>query len=105
KLHGLGSAGIYDQISVLLAVSGLLREGINLCPIDGGLVRALTPSQPVWGFRRREFSASRTTYQADDVRTLALVFLGKLPATQRVSMFRSRLAMRLVGEAWIHRNS
>lgn len=105
KLHGLGSAGMYDQISVLLAVSGLLREGINLCPIDGRLVRAMTPSQPIWGFRRREFSASRTTYQADDVRALALAFLGKLPATQRVSMFRSRLAMRLVGEAWIHRNS
>ena len=105
KLHGLGTAGIYDQISVILAVSGLLREGINLCPIDDGLVRAMTPSQPIWGFRRREFSASRTTYQADDVRALALAFLGKLPATQRVSMFRSRIAMRLVGEAWIHRNS
>ncbi|GAA4119656.1 glycosyltransferase [Enteractinococcus coprophilus] len=105
ELQGLGSTGIYDQISVLLAVSGLLREGINLCPLDKGLVRALTPSQPIWGFRRREFSAARTTYQADDVRGLALAFLEKLPATQRVSMFRSRLAIRLVGESWIHRNS
>ena len=101
KLHGLGSAGIYDQISVILSVSGLLRDGINLCPIDNGLVRAMTPSHPVWGFRRREYSAARTTYQADDVRALALAFLDKLPATQRVSMFRSRVAMRLVGEAWV----
>ncbi|HEY4536179.1 MAG TPA: hypothetical protein VIG71_09465, partial [Enteractinococcus sp.] len=105
RLQGLGTAGIYDQISVLLAVSGLLREGINLCPIDEGLVKALTPSHPIWGFRKREFSASRTTYQAEDVRGLALGFLERLPATPRVSMFRSRLAIRLVGEAWVHRNS
>ena len=66
----------------------MLREGINLAPIDSGLVRALIPSHPIWGFRRREFSAARTTYQAEDIRALALGFLEALPATSRVSMFR-----------------
>lgn len=104
-LYGLGSASIFDRISVLLALTGLLREGINLAPIDGGLVRALIPSHPIWGLRHREFSASRTSYQADDVRALALGFLEQLPASQRVSMFRSRLAMRLLPLSWSARKS
>lgn len=104
-LHGLGSAHIFDQISVLLALTGLLRDGLTLAPIDGSLVRALIPSHPIWGFRHREFSAARTTYQADDVRALALGFLEQLPASRRVTMFRSRLALRLVSLAWSARKS
>lgn len=105
ELIGLGTASIYDQISVLLALSGLLREGILLSPIDHLLVQPLTPSQPIWGFRRREFSAARTTYQAEDVRALALAFLQNLSPSKRVSIFRSRLAMRLVSDSWTYRAS
>src|SRR5699024_8315709 len=105
RLHGIGSNTIFDQISILLALTGLLREGINLAPIDSGLVRALIPSHPIWGFRRREFSAARTTYQAEDIRALALGFLEALPATSRVSMFRSRLALDLIAKTWKIRKS
>src|SRR5699024_828732 len=104
-LHGLEANTIFEQISILLALTGLLREGINLAPIDSGLVRALIPSHPIWGFRRREFSAARTTYQAEDIRALALGFLEALPATSRVSMFRSRLALDLIAKAWPIRKS
>src|SRR5699024_11610122 len=48
RLHGIGSNTIFDQISILLALTGLLREGINLAPIDAGLVRARIPSHPSW---------------------------------------------------------
>src|SRR5699024_8441523 len=48
RLHGIGSNTIFDQISILLALTGLLREGINLAPIDSGLVRVLIPSHPIW---------------------------------------------------------
>ncbi|GAA2044967.1 hypothetical protein GCM10009720_27370 [Yaniella flava] len=104
-LHGLGSEKIFDQISVLLALSGLLREGIQLAPLDGGLVRALIPSHPIWGFRQREFSAARTSYQAEDVRALALGFLEQLPASRRVTEFRSRLALHFVSRSWPTRKS
>ena len=104
-LQGLGSAKIFDQVSVLLALSGLLREGIGLSPIDAGLVQAQSPSHPIWGFRSREFSAARTTFQADDVRAMALGFLEQLPDTKRVAEFRSRIAMHLVSQAWSSRKS
>lgn len=105
ELYGLGSAKILDQISVLLALTGLLREGINLSPVDSGLVKALIPSHPIWGFRHREFSAARTSYQAEDVRALALGFLEQLPASRRVTEFRSRLAMSLMPHTWDTRKS
>src|SRR5699024_2494810 len=78
---------------------------INLAPIDSGLVRALIPSHPIWGFRRREFSATGTIYQAEDVRALALGFLERLPAIYRVSMLRSRLALNLIAKSWPVRKS
>ncbi len=105
ELHGIGENSIFEHLSVVLALTGLLREGINLAPIDSGLVHALIPSHPIWGMRRREFSAARTTYQAEDIRALALGFLEKLPATHRVSMFRSRLALNLISKAWAVRKS
>lgn len=104
-LHGLGSAHIFDQVSVLLALTGLLREGINLSPVDNGLVQALKPSHPIWGFRHREFSAARTSYQAHDVRAVALGFLEQLPASKRVVEFRSRLVMSLLPHSWNTRKS
>lgn len=105
SLDGLGTTDFHSQISVLLALSGLLRDGINLTPIDNKLVQALKPSHPIWGFRRGEFSASDTIFESTDVRALALAFLEKLPDTKRVSMFRSRLAMYFVSRAWMYRKS
>ncbi|WP_022871618.1 glycosyltransferase [Yaniella halotolerans] len=104
-LQGLGTATIHDQVSILLALSGILREGISLSPIDAGLVEAQFSSHPIWGFRNREFSAARTSFQADDVRAVALGFLEQLPDTKRVAEFRSRLAMHLVAQAWSSRKS
>src|SRR5699024_10834171 len=46
-----------------------------------------------------------TSYQADDVRALALGFLEPLPETRRVSIFRSRLAIHFVSRAWMTRSS
>lgn len=103
NVHGINTAGIFDQISVLLALTGLLREGINLSPIDRGLARALTPSHPIWGFRHRDFAAARTTYQDKDIRALALGFLETMPASERVSIFRSRLALYFGNASWENR--
>lgn len=104
-LQGLGITEVFDVISVLLALSGLLRDGISLSPFDPELVRPLKPSQPVWGFQPRQYSAAGTSYQADDIRALALGFLEPLPETRRVSMFRSRLAIYFVSRAWKIRSS
>ena len=104
-LQGLGSSTIFNQVSILLALSGLLREGIGLSPIDFGLVQAEVPSHPIWGFRKREFSAARTRFQAADIRAVALGFLEQLPDTNRVTAFRSRIAMHLVSQAWSSRKS
>ena len=104
-LEGLGSATIFDQVSILLALSGLLREGIGLSPLEAGLIQAQIPSHPIWGFRRREFSAARTTFQAEDIRAVALGFLEQLPDTKRVAEFRSRIAMHLVSQSWSNRKS
>lgn len=105
SLEGLGATGVYAQMSVLLALSGLLRDGIHLTPIDNELVQPLKPSHPIWGFRRGEFGVSDTIFESTDVRALALGFLEKLPVTKRVSMFRSRLAMHFVSRAWTYRKS
>lgn len=105
ELNGLGTTGIYPKISILLALSGLLRDGIALSPLDPYLVRPLSPSHPIWGLRDREFSAAGTGHQATDIRALALGFLEALPATYRVSMFRSRLAIYFVPQEWSRRKS
>ena len=105
ELRGLGTTGLFDQIGVLLSLSGLLREGIALSPLDAQLIRPLKPSHPIWGFQPRQFSTARTSYQADDVRALALGFLETLPGTYRVSMFRSRLAIHFISKAWSTRKS
>lgn len=105
EIHGIASTTFFDQISVLLALTGLLREGINLSPLDRGLVRSQTPSHPIWGFRRRDFSAARTTYQDSDVRALALGFLENVSPNRRVSVFRSRLALHFASRSWRHRAS
>lgn len=104
-LEGLGATDIYTQISALLALSGLLRDGIHLTPIDDELVQPLKPSHPLWGFRRGEFGVANTNFESHDVRALALGFLEMLPAARRVSMFRSRLAMHLLSRAWVYRKS
>jgi glycosyltransferase involved in cell wall biosynthesis len=105
QLNGLGTTKIFDVIGVLLSLSGLLQSGIAMSPLDPNLVRPLKPSHPIWGFQPRQFSIARTHYQADDVRALALGFLETLPATYRVSMFRSRLAIHFITKAWSNRKS
>jgi glycosyltransferase involved in cell wall biosynthesis len=104
KLEGLGATKIFDIVSVLLALSGLLREGIQLCPVDDDLIRPVNLVHPIWGFRRRQFAAADTTYQDNDIRSLALGFLEKLPSTFRTSCFRSRLAFNLVTRRWHQRS-
>src|SRR5699024_10966241 len=105
ELHGAGTLEILEAISVLLSLSGLLRDGIALSPLDPELVRPLKPSHPVWGFQPRQYSVAGTRYQADDLRALALGFLESLPETPRVSIFRSRLAIHFVLRAWKTRSS
>src|SRR5699024_10004545 len=99
RLHGIGSNTIFDQISILLALTGLLREGINLAPIDSGLERALIPSHPIWDFRRRRSLADKSTQLPEEIRALALGFLEALTATSRISMFRSSIALHLIAKA------
>ncbi len=105
SVQGINTPGFFDHLSVLLALTGFLRDGINLSPIDRGLIRALAPSHPIWGFRRREYAAAKTTYQADDIRALALGFLERVSANQRVSVFRSRLAVHFGSLSWERRAS
>src|SRR5699024_6719659 len=104
-LKGLGSSAIYDVMTVLLALGGFLRDGIMSNPTTETLVKALTISQPIWGFRDKQYSADGTSYRAVDIRALALGFLEGLPASRRVQTFRSRLAMNLVGLSWNRRRS
>src|SRR5699024_1539765 len=104
-LKGLGSSAIYDVMTVLLALGGFLRDGIMSNPTTETLVKALTIAQPIWGFRDKQYSADGTSYRAFDIRALALGFLEELPSTDRVLVFRSRLAMNLVSLSWNRRRS
>lgn len=92
ELPGQGDKGLLEQITILLSLSGLLRDGIMLTPIKTRPLAARN-SQPIWGFKDKQFVAGGTGYHAHEVRALALAFLERLPATSRVSAFRSRLAM------------
>lgn len=105
EVVGLGTTPVFDQLSALLSLSGLLREGIGLSPIDFGMVQAQMPSHPIWGFRNKEFSVARTAFQADDIRALALGWLEQLADSRRVTEFRSRLALHLVSHSWSRRKS
>lgn len=104
-LRGLGTSAIYEVLAILLSLGGLLRDGIMSNPTTTTLVKALTISQPIWGFRDKQYAADGTGYRSFDIRALALGFLEDLPATQRVLTFRSRLAMNLVSMTWDRRKS
>lgn len=104
-VDALGSLPIYDVLSVLLSLGGLLRDGVMSSPTTTRLVRPLTIAQPIWGFRDTQYSAESTRYRTFDIRALALGFLECLPATDRVMAFRSRLAMNLVAMNWNRRRS
>lgn len=104
-LRGLGTLGIYDVLAVLLSLGGLLRDGIMSIPAHGEQVRAFTITHPVWGFKDKQYAAVGTNYRASDIRALALGFLEDLPVTDRVSIFKSRLATNLVAMNWNRRSS
>src|SRR5699024_10828479 len=80
SLSGQGSKGLREQLTVLFSLSGLLRDGIMLAPIDPGSL-FVQKSHPIWGFGDKEFSAGGSGYNAHDVRALALSFLEHLPNT------------------------
>lgn len=104
SLSGQGSKGLREQLTVLFSLSGLLRDGIMLAPIDPGSL-FVQKSHPIWGFGDKEFSAGGSGYNAHDVRALALSFLEHLPNTSQVSQFRSRLGLYFLRANWKQRRS
>ena len=101
---GQGDKGLREQITILLSVSGLLRDGIMLAPIESKLLSA-PKKHPIWGFGDRQFVAGGTGYHANDIRALALAYLEQMPASTPVSEFRSRLAFHFVSTGWAQRKS
>src|SRR5699024_293787 len=61
---GQGDKGLREQITILLSVSGLLRDGIMLAPIESKLLSA-PKKHPIWGFGDRQFVAGGTGYHAN----------------------------------------
>src|SRR5699024_1825104 len=80
-LHGIGASPVHDVITVLLSLGGFLRDGIMSNPTDQTFVKALTISQPIWGFRDKQYSADGTSYRAVGIRALALGCLEGLSAS------------------------
>lgn len=98
-IRGQGNRGIREQITILLSLSALLRDGTMLQPVEGW--SPFPPKEhPIWGFPDRQYSASGTGMQADDVRALALSFLERVSGSFPISAFRSRLAAHFLVVPW-----
>lgn len=91
-MPGQGSKGLREQLTVLFSLSGLLRDGLMLAPVDSKSL-SVQKNHPIWGFGERQFNAGGSGYNANDIRALTLAFLEILPATGPVNEFRSRLAL------------
>lgn len=101
---GQGSKGLREQITILLALSGLLRDGNMLIPVESW--SPFPPkSHPIWGFGDRQYVAGGTGLHAYDVRALALKFLERVPDSFSVCAFRSRLAAHFLTVPWKSRKS